>query len=119
MVEGKQGTVSRVKSGSLIEINAYRGDSYSVIARKAAKKCQLTQVAGNLSLALFKLNGALILDEEVTINGKTRPWTLGNYLLLMKKSPANIKLGVGYRSKEVLFVHYSCVCKCPLFLGKY
>ena len=37
-----------------------------------------------------------MLDESVTVKGKLKPWTLGNYLLLMKKSPSNVKLGVGY-----------------------
>ena len=47
------------------------------------------------TLSLFKLNGARILDEEITVGGKTKPWTMDNYILLMKKSPNNIKLGVG------------------------
>lgn len=117
MVEGRRGTFSRVKCGSLIEINACRGDSYSVIACKAAKKCRLAHVE-NKTLSLFKLNGVLILDEEVTINGKIRPWTLGNYLLLMKKSSANIKLGVGYRSSDTNDSNEVCrfTCLCNVFM---
>ena len=49
-------------------------------------------------LSLFKMNGARLLDENVTVKGNQKPWTLGNYLLLMRKSPSNVKLGVGYFS---------------------
>ena len=44
MIEGRQGVFSKDKSGSLIEINVYRSDSYS--ACKAAKKCRLACVEG-------------------------------------------------------------------------
>ena len=27
---------------------------------------------------------------------KKKPWTIGNYLLMMKKSPSSVKIGVGY-----------------------
>ena len=36
------------------------------------------------------------MNECVNINGKARPWTMGSYILHMKKSPRNIKLGVCY-----------------------
>ena len=109
MQEGRQGVYSKRKS-PYIEMSVSRGDCYKAVAKRAAKKCRLTY-RGSQTLSLFKLNGARILDEDITVGGKTKPWTIGNYILLMKKSPNNIKLGVGcitpdsssdYPSEEVI-----------------
>lgn len=83
-----------------IKVEANRCDSYRTFAEKAARKCRLLYKEEK-ELALFKLNGARILNEPIHVknrNGKSsvRPWTLGNYLLLMKKSPAVCKIGVAY-----------------------
>lgn len=94
MEEGRQGVYSKAKS-PYIEMSVRRSDCYKIVAERAAKKCHLIY-QGSRVLSLFKLNGARILDEEITIGGKTKPWTMGSYILLMKKSPNNIKLGVGY-----------------------
>lgn len=37
-----------------------------------------------------------MLDQPITIKGKTKQWTLGNYLLLMKKGASSVKMGVAY-----------------------
>lgn len=93
MEEGRQGLYSKTKS-PYIEMSARRSDCYRAIANRAAKKCHLI-CHGSKTLSLFKLNGAQILDEEVIVSGKTKPWTIGNYMLLMKRSPSKTKLGVG------------------------
>ena len=89
-----RGIYSRSRS-PYIEMEAKRSDSYLVFARKAAKTCRLADEPG-----LVQLNGARILDESITVRGRStstvRPWTLGNYLLLMKKSPSLCKIGVAY-----------------------
>lgn len=63
--------------------------------KRAAKKCGLNDIM-NKELSLFKLNGARVLDNEITISGRQRSWTLGNYLQLLKKSPSAVKMGVGH-----------------------
>ena len=88
-------TGERYRSRSpYIEMEAKRSDSYLVFARKAAKTCRLADEPG-----LVQLNGARILDESITVRGRStstvQPWTLGNYLLLMK-SPSLCKIGVAY-----------------------
>ena len=40
--------------------------------------------------------GAVILNEDVMVNKKKRPWTLGSYLSLLKKSAGAVKLGIRY-----------------------
>ena len=94
MQETRYGVFVRDKAMFYVEVEACRSDNYKVFVEKAAKKCKMTHVRGKF-LQLFKMNGAQILNEEMKLNGKCKPWTLGNYLLLMKKSPSNVKLGIG------------------------
>ena len=42
-----------------------------------------------------------MLDQPVTMKGKAKPWTLGNYLLLMKKGASSVKMGVAYTVNKV------------------
>lgn len=96
MVESKPGTGSYVRAHHpFLEIEARRSDNYAAFAGRAARKCDIKSDK-NMELSLFKLNGARVLDSEVTIKGKQKPWTLGNYLLLMKKAPSAVKMGVGH-----------------------
>ena len=94
MKESRPGVFARVKQ-PFVEMEALKSDKYTTFAQKAAIKCRLSEEKGKV-LSLFKLNGARVLDESVTVKGMLKPWTLGNYLLLMKKSPSSVKLGVGY-----------------------
>ena len=45
-------------------------------------------------LSLFKMNGARVLNEPVLVCGKHKPWTLGNYLLMLRKGASKVKLGI-------------------------
>jgi len=94
MTESREGLFVRGKS-PLLEIKANKGDSYEGFVSKAAKNCQLKAEQGKI-LQLFKMNGARILNETVSVNGKKKPWTVGNYLAMLHRSPTSIKLGVGY-----------------------
>jgi hypothetical protein len=97
MIESKSGVFSRAHS-PYVEIEACKSDSYSTFIRRAALKCRLE--VSDKELSLFKINGARVLDCDVSVKGKPRPWTLGNYLGLLKKSPSAVKLGVGYVVKD-------------------
>ena len=94
MKETRAGVFSRGKS-PYVEIEAKRSDTYREFACNAASKCRLKARRG-MVLSLFKLNGARVLDQPVTMKGKAKPWTLGNYLLLMKKGASSVKMGVAY-----------------------
>ena len=96
MTETKSGAFIRSRN-PFVEVEGYRRDSYSTFIKRAAHKLSLHGQKGKY-VSLFRLNGARVLDEEVTVKGKTKPWTLGNYLLLMKKSPNHVKMGIGYVS---------------------
>ena len=60
-------------------MEARRSDSYQAFALKAAKKYRLA-AERDKELCLFKLNGARILDEPITVRSRnrnyTRPWKL-------------------------------------------
>ena len=110
MHESKYGVYSRGKS-SYVEVEAFRNDTYEVFVSKAARKCKLRHEKHKL-LSLFKLNGARILNEDLNVNGKIKSWTLGNYLTLLKKSPSNVKLGVGQVLADISLRDSSDSDKC-------
>jgi len=43
------------------------------------------------------MNGARILNEAISVGKSNKPWTVGNYLWMLKKSAATAKIGVGYK----------------------
>ena len=94
MTESRGGLFGRGKS-PLLEIRAKKSDSYEVFVTKAARKCQLSYQQGK-ALHLFKLSGARVLNESLSVQGKQRPWTIGNYLSVLHKSATNVKIGIGY-----------------------
>jgi len=71
---------------SYTEVVVGRNDSYPTFAMKAVKPLQLED---GKEFKLFKLNGALIIDQNIDVRGLSKSWTIGNYLsILAKKSPA-------------------------------
>lgn len=84
-----------IRSSSYVEVPAARSDPYLSFAKKAAKLLKVQPKKGE-ELKLFKLNGALIVDETIDVGELSKDWTIGNYLsILAKKSPSQIKIGVG------------------------
>lgn len=107
MKEVKSGVYSRAKSTPYIEIKAQKSDDYDTFCKKAAKACKL-KGKGYKELCLFKMNGAQILNEPIgTSTGKQKKWTIGTYLVAIKRAPANVKIGIGYmksQSKEEVHI---------------
>ena len=100
MTESKRGLFQRGLS-PLIEMEARRKDDYVTFAKKAACRCKLGDGTADQELSLFKMNGARIVNDGVTVRGKKKPWTIGNYLLMMKKSASSVKIAwSGIRSTE-------------------
>jgi len=93
MQEGCPGVFSHRKN-PYIEVHAKKTEKYHTFALKAARSCRLN-VKERQKLALFKLNGARILDETISVKGNEKPWTIGNYLLMMKKTASGLKIRVG------------------------
>lgn len=96
---------------------------YLSFAKKAAKLLKVQPKKGK-ELKLFKLNGALIVDERIDVGELSKSWTIGNYLsILAKKSPSQMKIGVGtiketessYTSTSKDTVIYKFVTDCCCF----
>lgn len=104
MKEKKSGGYQRNSHNQPLEITtARRSDTYNSFARKAAAALNLKAPAFLSSLCLFKATGgAKIVNSEIVINEISRPWTLGNYLSLLKKSASNVQIGVGYVRDDTL-----------------
>ena len=73
MVQTRPGAFSRSKN-TFVEMEAYRCDSYSTFVKRAVKKLHLTGKQ-NKFFSLFKLNGARVLDEPLTVKNVSKPWT--------------------------------------------
>jgi len=82
----------------VVEIEAQQTDSYRGIAEHAANILKIHPLPGK-SFMLYKYSGVAISDNDVTVKGEKK-WTLGTYLLACKKSPSQIKLGIGYLSDD-------------------
>ncbi len=70
-----------------------RNNTYSELLCKAAAKIEIPFREGYF-VFLIKVAGSLIKDEDITINGVNKPWSLGRYLQLLKKSPSSLKIGL-------------------------
>lgn len=104
MREKPSGGFQRKKCSQPLEITtACRSDTYLSFAHKAAAALNIKPPSNSSSsLCLFKVTGgAKIVDSELIIN-EVRPWTLGNCLSLLKKSSANVQIGVAYTREEPL-----------------
>ena len=109
----KQGGDYKRCSG-FVEIEVLRTDKYDEVTMKISD-CLGLSLQENESYALFKMNGARILDKDLSVHGKQKPWLIGNYLSHVKKSAAQLKLGIGIiQEKLVCFfkaagMHFMCM----------
>ena len=94
-----------VKDGDFTEIRIEKSSSYDDAVAVAAEAMDLEPededvLAGaEMELYLFRTDGTVVPNQPITVVKETLPWTLERYLKSLKKSAAQIKLGVGYRSK--------------------
>ena len=84
------------KASNHVEMEALKDDDYDAFMKRAVEACNISAKEGKV-LTLFKMNGAVIRDVPVMLKGycSERPWTIGNYLQLMKKSASQVKIGIG------------------------
>lgn len=68
------------------EVVVGRNDSYPTFAMKAVKALQLED---GKEFKLFKLNGALIIDQNIGVRGLSKSWTIGNYLSILASPQPN------------------------------
>ena len=97
------------RSSGYVEVEVLRCSSYEETTRKIAECLEINIAEATEDLALFKLNGTRILDKELTINNKKRPWLIGNYLSYLKKSSTQVKFGIGIIRKTLEVCFYSMI----------
>ncbi len=87
MIERACGGFQRKPKGQCVEItDARRRDGYVEFAEEGASALRLNWLPDS-PLSLFKpVGGAVIPDKDLTVNKKLHPWTLGNYLSVLKKT---------------------------------
>lgn len=119
MKEKSPGVYTRGKA-PVIEVKARKGDNYETICKKAANACGLVETTSK-ELCLFRFNGVRILNQDITGSSGnhkewTREWTIANYLTALKKSPGNVKFGIGFieslSTEGVAMSVYVLVCVC-------
>lgn len=81
----------------VMEIEAQRSDSYHDLAQRASNALIVHLVPGQ-TVAVYKYSGVEIAENYLTVKGQKKKWTLGNYLLACKKSPSQMKFGIGFPS---------------------
>ena len=59
----------------VMEIEAQRTDSYRGVAERAANILKIHPVPGK-SFTLYKYSGAAISDNNLTVKGERKKWTL-------------------------------------------
>ena len=88
MRTGRGGAYSR--DGVAVEVFADRSDTYDKLLEKGCKALQIGERRSTLSL--FTVGGAVILCDQ---RNNESSWSLGDYLRMVRKSPSELKLGIG------------------------
>ena len=99
------------KKGNYVEVAVDSDSCYDAVAAVGAEAlgletpttddedCQLQ----NGPLSLFRTDGTIICDEPIQSRLGSRRWSIGLYSSHFKKTPAQLRLGVGYLSIVILF----------------
>ena len=94
-----------IKDGDYIEVRLSKGATYEEMTAAAARSLELslesTDFEGEPELTLFRTDGTIVPNQPISLDDPARsvPWTLERYLKSVKKSAAQLKLGIGYRYK--------------------
>ena len=107
-VQDEEGKVLKGYGSNLVEIEASRDDSYNTLLSRAAEALQIKSGRKD-ALRLYKPSTACIPDMDLTVKFVKRKWTLGNYLLAVKKAPSQIKFGVGYAEQQREDEVHTCI----------
>ena len=87
--------------GILQTCDASKEDTYGEVAEQAAEEVGLQKPDDDHFLALFRpVAGSVICDKDLIVNGQVKPWTLGNYITKLHRSPSDIRFGVGVVDRQ-------------------
>ena len=100
------------KSGPYVEVTVRKTASYADVAEAGIQQLHTEFPVSsdeehdlcNGPLTLFRPDGTVIPSGSLlTELGETTRWSLGLYMTQLKKSPSQLKLGVGYLSLVCCF----------------
>ena len=89
-----RGVVLRGYGSEVIQVSAKKSDSYEILLKKIKEGLALPRKGKKLSL--YKFSGERIINSPISLMGRKYEWTLRNYLLVCKKSPSQVKIGVAH-----------------------
>ena len=80
------------RDGGYVEVRMRRTLHYSSFAAEALEALNFEDEEGDGEPTIFRVDGTVVPEEAIN----DLPWTIGRYLKLIQKTPAQLKLGVGY-----------------------
>ena len=92
------------KKGNYVEVKLEQDSSYDQVAFSGVQALNVDEPISededynmrNGPLTLFGADGTVIRNEPVDTNFGPKSWTIGLYLNQFRKTPAQLKIGVGY-----------------------
>ena len=94
MIQTKKGRYVR-QNTPCVEMDVSKDTSYHTFCLLAADKLKLEGVRSKeLEPCLFKMNGSMVLDDDITLKECNKPWTIGRYLLRNQLRMSNLVLAL-------------------------
>ena len=75
MRKDRTGKYSQGKA-PILECQAYKDDDYNTFAKLAARVCKLDECIAGQKLALFKIGGVQIMNEDGMVKQEKRKWNI-------------------------------------------
>ena len=90
----------------MLDVNS----EYETVVKHAAATLNVDEEEGPIELLLFRVDGTVIPNNDLDIDGCSKKWTLGRYMKSQVKTPSQLKLSVGYRYLvSYWYIHvYTC-----------
>ena len=96
------------KESGFMEVMLDGDSTYEDVVQLAAETMSLEKDEDSTEL-LFRADGTMVPNIDVSVGGFSQRWTLQRYLKSLGKTAAQMKLGVGYR-----YVVCLCIGLCWL-----
>ena len=97
------------RDGGYVEVRMRRTLHYSSFAAEALEALNFEDEEGDGEPTIFRVDGTVVPEEAIN----DLPWTIGRYLKLIQKTPAQLKLGVGYYYQVSMYALLLC---CSRFI---
>ena len=101
-----------IRSGDYVEVRVPKSATYSELVGQAMKALDVEEdeEEGEGRPSMFMIDGTVVPDCPIN----NLPWTVTRYLKSLRRSPGQLKLGVGFYYKVSVYLQH---CKGRLILG--